>query len=81
MPERIQRLLLRSTGHYMMNAIQKANFPEDLRDGARRLALDMLPLYKTKPGFAHHDNFLPDWQLWAMGAALLGINGWQTASP
>ncbi|HBQ6651880.1 TPA: hypothetical protein L8N83_001995 [Klebsiella quasipneumoniae subsp. quasipneumoniae] len=80
-PERIQRLLLRSTGHYMMNAIQKANFPEDLRDGARRLALDMLPLYKTKPGFAHHDNFLPDWQLWAMGAALLGINGWQTASP
>ncbi|AMJ72281.1 hypothetical protein AW879_21010 [Enterobacter cloacae] len=80
-PERIQRLLLRSTGHYLMNAIQEANFPATSKADARRLALDMLPLYKTKPAFAHHESFLSDWKLWAMGAALLGIKEWQKATP
>ncbi|MEX3004371.1 protein DpdD [Serratia fonticola] len=81
MPERIQRLLLRASGHSLMNAIQQEDFPEDKRDAARRLALDLMPLYKLKPRFTQHERFLPDWQLWAMGAALLGINEWQTASP
>lgn len=80
-PERIQRLLLRASGHFMLNAIREAHFPMDRREEARRLVLDLLPLYKHKPRFAHQPSFLPDWQLWAMGAALLGISEWQTASP
>ncbi|WP_159226687.1 protein DpdD [Pantoea sp. 18059] len=80
-PERIQRLLLRSTGHFRINAIQDAQFPSDTREDARRLVLDLIPLYKVTPRFTHHASFLPDWQLWAIGAALLGIDGWQTATP
>jgi len=80
-PERIQRLLLRSSGHLMLNAIRDAHFPLDRREDARRLVLGLLPLYKHKPRFAHQASFLPDWQIWTMGAALLGIDEWQTASP
>lgn len=80
-PERIQRLLLRSSGHLMLNAIRDAHFPLDRREDARRLVLGLLPLYKHKPRFAHQASFLPDWQMWTMGAALLGIDEWQTASP
>ena len=80
-PERIQRLLLRSSGHLMLNAIRDAHFPLDRREDARRLVLGLLPLYKHKPRFAHQASFLPDWQLWTMGAALLGIDEWQTATP
>ncbi|MFE8147782.1 protein DpdD [Brenneria goodwinii] len=80
-PERIQRLLLRSSGHLMLNAIRDAHFPLDRREDARRLVLGLLPLYKHKPRFAHQASFLLDWQLWTMGAALLGIDEWQTASP
>ncbi|HAY0174754.1 TPA: hypothetical protein JS282_002743 [Escherichia coli] len=80
-PERIQRLLLRSSGHLMLNVIRDAHFPLDRREDARRLVLGLLPLYKHKPRFAHQASFLPDWQLWAMGAALLGIDEWQTATP
>ena len=80
-PERIQRLLLRSSGHLMLNAIRDAHFPVDRREDARRLVLGLLPLYKHKPRFAHQASFLPDWQLWAMGAALVGIDEWQTATP
>ncbi|EMJ3186389.1 TPA: hypothetical protein PXJ58_001939 [Yersinia enterocolitica] len=80
-PERIQRLLLRSTGHFRINAIQDEHFPADTREEARRLVLDLIPLYKVTPRFTHHTSFMPDWQLWAIGAALLGIKGWQTATP
>lgn len=80
-PERIQRLLLRSSGHLMLNAIRDAHFPLDRREDARRLVLGLLPLYKHKPRFAHQTSFLPDWQMWTMGAGLLGIDEWQTASP
>lgn len=80
-PERIQRLLLRASGHLMLNAIRDAHFPLESREEARRLVLDLLPLYKHKPRFAHQPSFLPDWQLWAMGAALLEIDQWQSASP
>lgn len=80
-PERIQRLLLRSSGHLMLNAIRDAHFPLNRREDARRLVLGLLPLYKHKPRFAHQASFLPDWQMWTMGAALLGIDEWQTASP
>lgn len=48
-PERIQRLLLRSSGHLMLNAIRDAHFPLDRREDARRLVLGLLPLYKHKP--------------------------------
>ncbi|MCP5776060.1 hypothetical protein NL389_40150, partial [Klebsiella pneumoniae] len=65
----------------MLNAIRDAHFPLDRREDARRLVLGLLPLYKHKPRFAHQASFLPDWQLWTMGAALLGIDEWQTATP
>ncbi|WP_449542666.1 protein DpdD [Enterobacter ludwigii] len=80
-PERIQRLLLRASGHLILNAIRDTHFPLESREEARRLVLGLLPLYKHKPRFAHQPSFLPDWQLWAMGAALLGIDQWQTATP
>lgn len=71
-PERIQRLLLRSSGHLMLNAIRDAHFPLDRREDARRLVLGLLPLYKHKPRFAHQASFLPDWQLWTMGPRCWG---------
>ncbi len=79
-PERIQRLLLRSSGHLMLNAIRDAHFPLDRREDARRLVLGLLPLYKHKPALLiRRVSCLT--QLWTMGAALLGIDEWQTATP
>ncbi len=80
-PLRIQRLLLRTCGHLNFNALQQAGFPVDALEPCRKIALHLLPLFRVKPPFGHVQGFRHDWQLWAIGAALTGYNGWKDASP
>ncbi|MBO2643877.1 protein DpdD [Shewanella algae] len=75
-PCRLNRLLLRTLGHKLLNRIQFEDFPADSLEEAKYLCHGVLPLFNVTPSLENHPSFEEDWKLWAIGSASLGYNPW-----
>ena len=74
-PLQIFKLLLRALGHIgLFDLCRTANLPDHQLEPIRDLCKSYTPIFVARPALEDHPNFETYWQVWIIGAVLVGRN-------